>query len=275
MEQEQDNQRAENLERVIEKNLRYIDTVVEDLLTVCMGARTLQAFPRSMIENVLNEHGRMRARHAEIEKVRAFLLRKYNRRIHDDPSRLKMMADLDVEIAALSARQKTGAPTAPKQAAAGPPTASERWLRIDDNSLSFTINARLLDELEYEPLRPGESPRVTQQAGRGFTLFTLRGPASALDEITPCFKLRQHDIIERFSATEIRGVLTHLRKTSLDDIRHVFYRLITCRFTDVKCVLVGLHTPDQLDEHFLKYLDITAEEMHAGQIRTIDIADHR
>jgi hypothetical protein len=113
-----------------------------------------------------------------------------------------------------------------------------------------------------------------QRSGRGFTLFTLRGPASALDALQPCIRLRKHDIIERFGAAEIRGVLTHLRRTSTGDIRHIFERLLTSRFSDVKCILVGLHSPDQLDEHFLKYLERMAADMPPGEIRTIDIASH-
>jgi hypothetical protein len=38
---------------------------------------------------------------------------------------------------------------------------------------------------------------------------------------------------------------------------------------------LGLHSPDQLDEHFLRYLARIAEEMKPGEILTIDITSHR
>jgi hypothetical protein len=228
-----------------------------------------------VIENVLKVYSSMRARLSEIEVIRALLLRRHNRRVPESPRQQKLIAELDAQIAALTSRLKSGPQPAPANSPSPAASPSERWLRINEDSLAFTINARLLDELEYEaPPQPGGPVRVVQRSGRGFTLFTLRGPASALDALHPCIRLRQHDIVERFSATEIRGVLTHLRRTVTADIRHVFERLLASRFSDVKCILVGLHSPDQLDDNFLNYLEGTVSEMRAGEIRTIDIADH-
>jgi len=269
MDKDKNKHGIENLERVITLDLEYLDRAAEDILTACLGALALQDVPPAVLESILKEHGFVQMRLAEIESVQAFLFRRYNRRMPEDPQRRELINELDTRIAELSARLQKESPPATASPAPAP---SERWLRIDDNSLAFTINARLLDELEYEPSLPGELPRVVQQTGRGFTLFTLRGPATALDSIMPCFKLRQHDIVERFSATEIRGVLTHLRQISLGDTRHIFDQLLASRFTDVKCVLVGLHSPDRLDEHFQQCIDRTVEDMPAGEIWTIDLS---
>ena len=278
----QNSQEAEHLERVIEKNEQYLDSVAGDLLRACLGAGTARDIPPAVIENVLQIYSTMQVRLAEIEVVRALLLRRHNRQIPESPQRSKRIAELDSRIRFLTGCRGESAPSAagisagtsrPGTPADRPP--SDRWLRIEQDSLAFTINARLLDELEYEtPPRPGGPVRVVQKSGRGFTLFTLRGPASALDALYPCIRLRQHDIVERFSATEIRGVLTHLRQTVTGDIKHVFERLLTTRFSDVKCVLMGLQSPDQLDEHFLEYLERMVGKMRHGEIRTIDIASH-
>ena len=278
----QDTHNAEHLERVIEKNQQYLDTVADNLLKACLGADSTKDVPAAVIENVLKVYGGMRKRLAEIEVVQTLLLRRYNKRIPDNPLRQKLIAELDAQIKALSAlRGNNSSPEADvgtDATASSPPAdhpASDRWLRIEQDSLSFTINARLLDELEYEaPVKPGESVRVVQASGRSFTLFNLRGPASALDALHPRIKLRQHDIIERFSAQEIRGVLTHLRRTSTNDVKHIFQQLLTSQYSDVKCILVGLHSPDQMNDHFLKYLDWMIEKMQPGDLRTIEIADH-
>jgi hypothetical protein len=68
--------------------------------------------------------------------------------------------------------------------------------------------------------------------------------------------------------------LTHLRRTTAADITHIFHRLLASRFPDVKCILVGLNAPDQLNDSFLAYLDQLAEGMRSGELRTIDIAKH-
>jgi hypothetical protein len=279
----QDTQDAEHLERVIEKNQQYLDSVAEDLLRACLGTSSIKDVPPAVMENVLKVYSTMRKRLSEIEVVRALLLRRHNRRVPESPRREKLIADLDAQIKVLTYRLGKSAPIAEDAGAAGASpggsaarTSSERWLRIEQDSLAFTINSRLLDELEYEPPAPagGPSKRKVQTSGRGFTLFSIRGPASALDDLYTRFTLRQHDIIERFTASEIRGVLTHLRRTTTDDIKHIFKRLLASRFPDVKCILVGLNTPDQLNESFLKYLEHTAEEMRPGELRTISITDH-
>jgi len=69
-------------------------------------------------------------------------------------------------------------------------------------------------------------------------------------------------------------MLTHLRLTSTGDISHIFERLLTNRFSDVKCILVGLHSPDQLDENLLRHLARMAAKMKPGEILTIDITSH-
>jgi len=277
----QNTQDAAQLERVIEKNQQYLDSVAEDLLQTCLGTGSVKDVPAGVMENVLEVYSTMRTRLSEIAAVQRLLLQRHDKHMPENPRREKLIADLDAQIRVLSSRLGKSAPPAagnsaddhPSGAASDRP-ASDRWLRIEQDSLAFTINARLLDELEYEaPPQPGGPARVVQRSGRGFTLFTLRGPASALDALLPCIRLRQHDIIERFSATEIRGVLTHLRRTTTDDIKHIFERLLTSRFSDVKCVLAGLPLPEQLDDHFLKHLEGMVAEMRPGEIRTIEITD--
>ncbi len=272
---------AAHLERVIEKNQQYLDSVAEDLLKACVSASSASDIPAAVIENVLAVYNTIRTRLSEIAAVQKLLLQRHHKRIPENSRREKLIADLDAQIKALSARLGKRTPQAgqgprpaSQQGAEARPT-SDKWLRINEDSLAFTINARLLDELEYETgPQPGGPVRVLQGSGRGFTLFTLRGPASALDTLYPCIRLRQHDIVERFSATEIRGVLTHLRQTATSDIKHIFERLLTSRFSDVKCILVGIHSPDQLDDHFLEYLERMVGAMRPGDIRTIEITDH-
>jgi hypothetical protein len=273
------NQDTANLERVIEKNQHYLDSASQDLQGKILGGASLEKAPASVLKDVLKLYQDMLSRVLEMEAVQRLLNHRLRQSPAKDPKRQKLIADLNAQIAALSARLdavdasgpdvvrgKTGKVPAPAR------TSSDRWLRIEQDSLAFTINARLLDELEYEaPPQPGGPVRMVQKSGRGFTLFTLRGPASALDALYPCVRLRQHDIIERFSATEIRGVMTHLRQTATGDIKHIFERLLTSRFADVKCVLSGLPSPDQLDEHFLEYLERMVDKMRPGDILTIDI----
>lgn len=282
MEPNQKNASTAGLVRVIEKNQQYLDAMAEDLKKKLAGGAALEQVPHSILLEALQVYRNMRTRLLEIESVERLLAQKQNRSVAQDPVRQDLIKELDAQIRLISSKvprtpSAAGRPSpGPAGAGARRMTPSEQWLRTEEDSAAFTKNARLIDELDYAPGGPAaqRSRRIVQRSGRGFTLFSVRGPASALDAIHPHVRFREHDIIERYSATEIRGVLTHLRQIMVDDIVDIFRRLITGQFSDVICILVRLQSPDQLDEHLLAYLDRMAGDLRPGQTRSVDIADH-
>ncbi len=68
----------------------------------------------------------------------------------------------------------------------------------------------------------------------------------------------------------VRGVLTHLRRTTLEETRAVFERLLSTQFPEVKCILISIRSPGDLDEELLGLLERTAGEMRQGEMRVID-----
>jgi hypothetical protein len=288
MEQKAQNANTAGLIRVIEKNQQYLDAMAEDLKKKLAGGAPLEQVPAAILREALAVYENMRTRLLEIGAVEQLLARKQNRPAAQDPARQKLIAELDSQIGLISGRlpKRTSAPGgAPEPAGTSGPrraTPSEQWLRTEEDSVAFTRNVRLLDELDYAPVGPPppgtaaapDSRRVVEPSGRGFTLFSVRGPAAALDALHPQIRFREHDIIERFSAGEIRGVLTHLRQVLTEDVVNIFRRLITSRFSEAVCILVRLQSPDHLGGHLLQYLDRMAEEMRPGQIRSVIIQDH-
>jgi hypothetical protein len=273
MEQNKQNANTAGLIRVIEKNQQYLDTMASDLKKKLAGGGPIEQVPPVILRDALRTYEDMRTRLLEIGAVEQLLARKRNEPAPQDPERQKLIAELDAQIAVLSRilpNDATGTTVPGRQ------TPSEHWLRKEEHSVAFTKTARLLDELEYAPRTPppSESRRVSQGSGRGFTLFSVRGPAAALDALRPTLKFREHDIVERFSAAEVRGVLTHLRDVATDDVVNIFRRLITKQFSEVICILVRLQSPDHLGEHLLQYIDRMAAAMRPGQVRSVEIRDH-
>jgi hypothetical protein len=271
--------------RVIEKNQQYLDAMAEELKKKLAGGASLEQVPSTILREALAVYEDMRTRLLEIGAVEQLLARKQNRTAPQDPARQRLITELDSQIAAISRslpQRPSAAGGAPEPAGGRRPTPSEQWLRTEEDSVAFTRNVRLLDELDYAPAAPAppgspaapDSRRIVEQSGRGFTLFSVRGPAAALDALHPQIRFREHDIIERFSAGEVRGVLTHLRQVLTEDVVNIFRRLITSRFSEVVCILVRLQSPDHLGGHLLQYLDRMAEEMRPGQIRSVIISDH-
>jgi len=283
MKQDRKAQQPADLERVIARNRAFLESAATDLRQTLLAADTAQEVPAPVVSEALQLYRDLRARILEIDAVNRLLAQRSGREAPKDPKRERLLQELDRQIRVLCARlEKQGAEPAAACAKATeqidrtvrPP--AERWLKDGDDTVAFTAKARLLDELEHPPAAaPGRKDtadaRQTDRAGRGFTLFSIRGAATAIDALFPEIRLREHDIVERYSAYEIRGVLTHLRRTTLAEVSTVFQRLLTTRFPEVKCILIELGSPDHLNEEVLDMLERTAGGMRPGAMQIIDL----
>ena len=148
---------------------------------------------------------------------------------------------------------------------------AKQWFNKDEARITFTKNNRRLDELQYSDLKTANPARVVEKTGRSFTLFSIRGPGASLDALFPHFKFREHDIIERFSASEIRGVLTNLRHVMKEDIIAVFRRLLEKNYPEVICIMILLQSADNIGETVFTDLERMAGNMRPGEMRIIDM----
>ena len=148
---------------------------------------------------------------------------------------------------------------------------AQKWFNKDEDRVAFAENDRLLDELQYSALRTPQPTRVVEKEGRSFALFSIRGPGAVLDSLLSHVKFREHDIIERFSPSEIRGVLTNLRQVMTEDITGIFHRLLEKDYPQAICIIVLLHAADQISDTVLADLDLIAGTMRPGEIQIIDM----
>lgn len=280
MEQKPKDTPKPDLERVIAANRSFLESAATDLRQALLAADTATDIPAEVVHEALDLYRGLRNRVLEIDAVNRLLAERSGKQAPKDLKREKLLAELDGQIRVLCGiLEKKGSPGAKDCAratgqidrAAVPP--AERWLKTDSDKAAFTANVRLLDELEQPKGRPDKAfTRGTDRIGRGFTLFSIRGAAAAIDALYPEIRLREHDIVARYSAYEIRGVLTHLRRTTLAEISTVFRRLTT-RFPEVKCILIELRSPDHLDDAVLETLERTAGGMQPGALQIMDLSD--
>lgn len=271
MEQAPKKRHIGDLERVIAKNRDRIAEAGRELQEALLKTGIRDDVPPGTLREALKLYQDMRTRLLEVESIQRLLGQRHGRTYERDRVREKTIIDLDLQIREISALLETQQPGLKRPSG----TPSDHWLRDDADRAELTKNLRMLDELEYPPPLADQavrSGRTVEQEGRGFTLFSIRGPAASMDAILPSVKLRVHDIVERFSAYEIRGVLTHLRRTSEDDIEQIFRRLLATQFPEVKCILIELRSPDHLDASLLDTLERTAEKMRPGEMRTVNLA---
>jgi len=78
--------------------------------------------------------------------------------------------------------------------------------------------------------------------------------------------------MERYGPEEIRGVLTHLRKVNPFEIEKKFQKLMeSFGVTKLKCLLLPIQSPKDLEGDLLKLINTTLGEMAEGELRTVSI----
>jgi len=147
------------------------------------------------------------------------------------------------------------------------------WFRSEENKVTLIKNLRMLKELDYEsiPQEMGEERR-DMIGSRTLTFFLFRGDTLSLDHLQSRVQFREHDLMERYGPEEIRGVLTHLRKVDPFQIEKKFQQLMeSIGLTKLKCLLLPIHSPKDLEGDLLKLINTTLEEMAEGELRTVSI----
>jgi hypothetical protein len=131
----------------------------------------------------------------------------------------------------------------------------------------------MLKELDYEPM-PQEMREERRDivGSRTLTFFLFKGDPLSLDHLQSRIQFREHDLMERYGPEETRGVLTHLGKVDPFEVEKKFQQLMdSIGLTKLKCLLLPIHSPKDLEGDLLKLINTTLEEMAEGELRTVSI----
>lgn len=148
-----------------------------------------------------------------------------------------------------------------------------QWFRSPENQVILIKNLRMLMELDYEPTPEGIGQERRDVAGiRTLTLFLFSGDSPSLDHLQSQIQLREHDIMERYSQEEVRGVLTHLRKVDPYEVEKKFQQFMeSSGLAKLKCLFVPIHSANDLGGDLLKLIKTALQEMTDGELRTLPI----
>jgi hypothetical protein len=127
--------------------------------------------------------------------------------------------------------------------------------------------------LDYEPTpeKIGEERRDVA-GSRTLTLFLLSGDSHSLDLLQSQLQFREHDILERFSPEEVRGVLAHLRKVDPIEMEKKFRQFMESKgLIKLKCVLLPIHSSKDLEGDLLKLIKAALHDTAEGELRTLSI----
>ena len=260
MEQNRDQRYVRSLEKTIQNNYHSLKESIKDFQEMCRVVSPEKHIPAGIAVDIREMYKEIRNRLTEIKAIEQLLQGKYRQYYRRDSVRDKEIMEFgfiakncyskfEYTMAQIDAmkRLKEHAPQADR------PREPLKWFRSKENQVVFVKNLNPLMELDYEhpPEEIGEERR--ELAGsRTFTLFLFSGDSPSLDQLQSQIQFREHDIVERYSPEEIRGVLAHLRKVDPMEVEKKFQQFMESKgLVNLKCLLLPIQTPKDLKRDLL------------------------
>ena len=280
MEQDRVQRYVKSLEKTIQNNHHYLKEAMEEFQELCRMVTPERNVPREILVDIRELYKEIRNRLTEIKAIEQLLHGKYRQYYRRNSLRDKEIMEFGflakncyskfeytiIQIDAMKKSKKQ----APK---VEHPSEPFPWFRSEENKVTLIKNVRMLKELDYEsiPQEMGEERRH-MVGSRTLTFFLFKGDAPSLDHLQSRVQFREHDLMERYGPEEIRGVLTHLRKVDPFEIEKKFQQLMeSIGLTKLKCLLLSVHSPEDLEGDLLKLIHTTLEEMAEGELRTVSV----
>ena len=280
MERDRVQRYAESLEKTLQNNYRYLKKTMDDFQEMCRMVTPERNVPREILVDIRELYKEIRNRLTEVKAVEQLLQGKYRQYYHRDSLRDKAIMEFGfiskncyskfeytlMQIEAI--RKLKESPLKVEH-----PSEPFQWFRSEENRVGMIKNLRMLMELDYEPTPEEVGGERRDLAGaRTLTLFLFSGDSLSLDNLQSQIQLREHDILERYSPEEVRGVLAHLRKVDPIVVEKKFQQFMENKgLTELKCLLLPIHSPKDLEGDLLNLIKTTLQEMNDGKLKTISI----
>jgi hypothetical protein len=280
MEQDRVQRYVKSLEKTIENNHHYLKESIEEFQEMCRMVSPEKHIPAGITIDIREMYKEIRNRLTEIKAIEQLLQGKYRQYYRRNALRDKEILEFGfiakncytkfeytmVQTEAIK-RLKEHAPKGDH------PVEPLQWFRSKENQITLIKNLRMLTELDYEPPSEGiGEERRDLAGGRTLTLFLFSGDSLSLDRLQSQIQLREHDLIERYSQEEVRGVLALLRKVDRHEVKKKFQQFMeNTRLTKLKGLFLPVGSPKDLGGDVLKLIKTALQEMTEGELRTLSI----
>ena len=281
MERDRVQRYAESLVRTIQNNHHYLKETVEDFQGLCLLVTPERNVPPEIIVDIREMYKEIRTRLTEIKAVEQLLQGRYRQYYHRDSLRDKEIMELgfivkncyskfEYTLMQKEAQEKSKATERERVLRTDQRGVPCQWFRSKENQVSFLKNLRILEELDYESL-PEERREIVQNL-RSLTLFVFSGEEKLIGDFQSQIRWREHDIIERYGRTELRGVLAHLRDVNPFEVEKVFQRFMEGKgFSKLKCLLLSIRSQKDFQGDILGLIKKTLQEMKEGEVKTVSV----
>ena len=149
------------------------------------------------------------------------------------------------------------------------------WFQSKGNQIILLRNLDSLNELDYKTkfeLGFERRREVIQNGMRSISLFALSGEVTLIDTLQSRVRLREYDIIERYTEDEFRGALTHLREISPSEVQKVIRRFAdSSEFLKIKCLLLPIQSQKDLKKEIVRSTENILNVMEVGEVRLLSI----
>lgn len=272
---------VESLEQVIQKNYKYLKSIMEDFQKKCRLATSTTAAPPGLLIEIPDIYREIRTRLKEIQAVQELLKARYPLYARNEPDRDKAITEMDLNVGSYfskflhALKQSLGEKESverEKLLGSEEEAPHFQWFRNQENLVKFLRNVRILDELDYEmaPAWVRERREVTKEKPRSLTLFIFKGNAQSIADLQSRMHLREHDILERYDEDELRGILTHLREIQPFEVKRIFDRLKEVKgYSELKCLLIPIRGERDLGVDLADWVEKTVREMAPGELKTL------
>jgi hypothetical protein len=273
---------VETLELVIQKNYRYLKSIMEDFQEKCRLATSTPGAPPELFTEIPDVYREIQTRFKETQAVQSLLKTRYPQYARSEPERDKELRGQDLNAGTYFSKFLQ---TLKKRLGEKEGVGEEKllgleevphfhWFRNQENLVKFLRNVRILDELDYEmaPAWVRERREVTKDKPRSLTLFIFKGNVRSISNLQSHMQLREHDVLERYDEDELRGILTHLREIQPFEVESIFNRLKQVEgYSELKCLLVPIRGQRDLGVDLAGLVEKTISEMAPGELKTFSI----
>ncbi|HUL22183.1 MAG TPA: hypothetical protein VLZ10_12050 [Thermodesulfobacteriota bacterium] len=147
------------------------------------------------------------------------------------------------------------------------------WFQSPRNQIVLLRNLETLRDLDYKTkFELGFDRRrdVIRNDTRSISLFALAGEVTSIDNLQSRWRLREYDIVERYTEIELRGALTHLREVSPSEVQKVIRRLAdSSEFPKMKCLLLPIQSEKDLKKEIVRTTKDILNVMEVGEVRVL------
>ena len=272
---------VKSLDKTVQNNYHYLKETMKDFCETCQIVSRKGTIPQQMLVQVRETHKEIQNRLKEVNVIQDLLQTKYRRFYSRDShldrelNEIRFLAKtvhskFEYEVQRIQKNKETERLSTRIQE-----HLSFRWFRSKENQVTLLRNLRILNDLDYQKpsnLGTGERREVVGNKPRSLTIFVFSGDPRSIDDIQSAMGLREHDIVERWSQDELRGVLTHLREVNSSEIEGVLQRFMENTGTlKPKCLSLYIHSGKNLDGESLSTIRRTLQEVSPGEVKTISV----